>query len=132
MQYGVFYLSLAGVTDNAFRFCFTPDESRPLLGLEQMFFNEQRGWNGKIRTSKLFIVTDQRQSRLWRSSRNSTISSRRSTIGIKKTRRIEKLLLPPWRKSSRSLLRVTSFHLAHMCDLNVCRFSSFSDQSWDL
>ena len=33
-----------------------------------------------FRISKLFIVTDQRQLRLWRSSRNSTISSRRSMI----------------------------------------------------
>jgi len=35
-------------TDNVFRFCFAPDVSRPLLKLEQMFFNEQRGGNGKI------------------------------------------------------------------------------------
>jgi hypothetical protein len=33
---------------NAFRFCFAPDVSRPLLGLEQRFFNEQLGGNGKI------------------------------------------------------------------------------------
>ena len=31
-----------------FRFCFTPNVSRPLLGLEQRFFNEQLGSNGKI------------------------------------------------------------------------------------
>ena len=37
-----------GATDNAFRFCFAPDVSRPLLGLEQRFFNEQRDWDGKI------------------------------------------------------------------------------------
>ena len=33
-----------------------------------------------FRISKLFVVTDQRQFRLWRSSQNSTISSRRSMI----------------------------------------------------
>ena len=33
-----------------------------------------------FRISKLFIVTDQRQLRLWRSSRNSMISSHRSMI----------------------------------------------------
>jgi hypothetical protein len=42
----VFVLPWSGATDNVFRFCFTPDVSRPLLGLEQMFFNEQLGWNG--------------------------------------------------------------------------------------
>ena len=84
-----------------------------------------------FRISKLFIMTDQKQFRLWRSSRNSTISSRKSMIGTKKTRRIEKMPVPPWRTSSRSRLRVTSFHLAHMCDLNVCLFS-FCDRSWDL
>ncbi len=84
-----------------------------------------------FRISKFFIVTDQRQFRLWRSSRNSTISSRRFMIGTKKTRRIDKSLVLPWRRSSRSRLRVMSFHLAHMCDLNVCLFS-FSDRSWDL
>jgi len=35
-------------TDDVFRFCFAPDISRPLLELEQTFFNEQRGGNGKI------------------------------------------------------------------------------------
>ncbi len=35
-------------TDNVFRFCFTPDVSRPLLGLEQRFFNERLGQNSKI------------------------------------------------------------------------------------
>ena len=79
-----------------------------------------------LRISTLFIVADQRQFQLWQSSRNSTISSHRSMIGTKKRRRIEKLLMPPWRRSSRSHLRVTSFHLVHMCDLNVCLFS-FSD-----
>ncbi len=76
-----------------------------------------------FRFSKLSIVTDRRQFQLWQSSRNLTISSRRSMIGTKKTRRIEKLLVPPWRRSLRSHLRVMSFHLRHMCDLNVCLFS---------
>jgi len=84
-----------------------------------------------FRISKFFIVTDQRQFQLWQSSRNLTISSRRSMIGTKKTRRIEKSLMPPWRRSLRSCLKVMSFHLAHMCDLNVC-FLFFSDRSWDL
>jgi len=84
-----------------------------------------------FRISKLFIVADERQSQLWWSSQNSTISSRRSMIWMKKTRRIEKLLVPPWRRSSRSHLKVTSFHLVHMCNLNVCLFC-FSDWSWDL
>jgi hypothetical protein len=44
-------------------------------------------------------------------------------IGKKKMRRIEKLLVPPWRRSLRSHLGVTRFHLVHMCDLNVCLFS---------
>ena len=35
-------------TDNMLRFCFAPDVSRPLLELEQRFFNEQRGGNGKM------------------------------------------------------------------------------------
>jgi len=48
MQYGVFFLPDQGATDRAFRFCFAPDVSRPLLGLEQRFFNEQSGLNGKI------------------------------------------------------------------------------------
>jgi hypothetical protein len=45
-----FLSSLPGelATDNAFRFCFAPDVSRPLLELEQKFFNEKRGGNGKI------------------------------------------------------------------------------------
>jgi hypothetical protein len=36
------------LTNNAFRFCFAPDVSRPLLELEQKFFNEQRDVHGKI------------------------------------------------------------------------------------
>jgi hypothetical protein len=55
MQYGVFYHSLYTAcqcttlaTNNVFRFCFAPDISRPLLELEQMFFNEQHCGNGKI------------------------------------------------------------------------------------
>ena len=45
-----FVISLHGMleTDNVFRFCFAPDVSRPLLELEQRFFNEQHGGNGKI------------------------------------------------------------------------------------
>jgi len=81
--------------DNAFRFCFAPDVSRPLLELEQRFFNEQLGGNGKISKLFKFIVTDQRQFQLWQSSQNLMISSLRSMIGKKKTRRIEKLLMPP-------------------------------------
>ncbi len=90
---------------------------RKLTGMVRLF-----------RISKLFTVTDQRQFRLWRSSRNSTISSHRSMIGTKRTRRIDNLLVPPWRRSLKSRLKVTSFHLRHMCDLNVCLFS-FSDRS---
>jgi len=30
----------------SYRFCFTPDFARPLLGLEQRFFNEKRAGNG--------------------------------------------------------------------------------------
>ena len=41
-------LPSSGTTDNVFRFCFTPDVSRPLLGLEQRFFNEQLGGNSEI------------------------------------------------------------------------------------
>ena len=52
MQYGAFNPSftLHGTlaTDNALRFCFAPDISRPLLELEQRFFNKQHGGNGKI------------------------------------------------------------------------------------
>ena len=33
---------------NAFRFCFEPDVSRPLLELEEKFFNEQRAGNGNL------------------------------------------------------------------------------------
>jgi hypothetical protein len=36
------------ITDNALRFCFEPDVSRPLLPLEVKFFNENRAWNGKF------------------------------------------------------------------------------------
>ena len=43
-----FILSLHDATDDAFRFCFALNASRPLLGLEQKFFNEQCGGNGKI------------------------------------------------------------------------------------
>jgi len=84
-----------------------------------------------LRISTLFFMTDQRQCQLWQSSWNLMISSRRSTIGKKITRRIEKLLMPPWRRSSRIHSRVTNFHPVHMCDLNVC-FFFFSNWSWDL
>jgi hypothetical protein len=50
------------------------------------------------------------------------ISSHKSMIGKKETKRIEKLLMPPWRRNSESHLRVTIFHLVHTCDLNVCFF----------
>jgi hypothetical protein len=43
-----FILLLHGATDNVFRFCFAPHVSRPLLELEQRFFNERRGGNGKL------------------------------------------------------------------------------------
>jgi len=36
------------------RFCFAPNLSRPLLELEERFFNEQRAGNGVL---KLFIVS---------------------------------------------------------------------------
>jgi hypothetical protein len=48
MQYGAFILPSYGVADNASRFCFAPDVARPLLELEQTFFKEQHGGNGKI------------------------------------------------------------------------------------
>ena len=48
MLYGVYYHHGALATNDVFRFCFAPDVSRPLLELEQRFFNEQRGGNGKI------------------------------------------------------------------------------------
>ena len=46
----IFIIPLDGAlaTNNVFRFCFAPDVSRPLLELEQMFFNEQHARNGKI------------------------------------------------------------------------------------
>jgi len=44
----IIYLHGGLATDDVFRFCFAPDISRPLLKLEQTFFNEQRGGNGKI------------------------------------------------------------------------------------
>jgi hypothetical protein len=72
--------------------------------------------------STLFFATNQRQFQLWQSSRNSTISSHRSMIGKKKTKKIEKSLMLPWRRNSRSHLRVTIFHHVHMCNLNVCLF----------
>ena len=40
-------LPSSGIIDNVSRFCFTPDVCRPLLGLEQRFFNEQLGRNSK-------------------------------------------------------------------------------------
>jgi len=40
----------------------------------------------------------------------------------KEDKEIEKLLVPPWRRSLRSHLRVIIFHLAHMCSLNVGLF----------
>jgi hypothetical protein len=43
-----FIFLLHGATDNMFRLCFAPDVSRPLLELEQRFFNEQHGGNGKL------------------------------------------------------------------------------------
>jgi hypothetical protein len=45
-----FIMPLRGAlaTNNASRFCFAPDVSRPLLELEQMFFDGQRGGNGEI------------------------------------------------------------------------------------
>jgi hypothetical protein len=50
MQYGAFYHIFTWCTGDwdVFRFCFAPDVSRPLLELERMFFNEQRGGNSKI------------------------------------------------------------------------------------
>ena len=80
-----------------------------------------------LRIPALFIMTDLRQFRLWQFSQNLMISSRRSMIGKKTTRRIEKLLVPPWSRSLRSHLRVTIFHLVHMCGLNVCVFFFFSN-----
>jgi len=32
------------------------------------------------------------------------------------------LLVPLWRRNSRSRSRITIFHLVHMCNLNVCLF----------
>jgi len=43
-----FVFPLHEVTDDVFRFCFAPDVSRPLLGLEQSFFNEQCAGNGRV------------------------------------------------------------------------------------
>jgi len=88
--------------------------------------NNVAGMVRSLRISKLFIMTDQGQLQLWPSSQNLMISSHRSMIGKRETRRIEKLLVPPWRRSLRNHLRVTIFHLVHMCNLNVCLFS-FSD-----
>ncbi|KAF8325361.1 hypothetical protein F5887DRAFT_1202439, partial [Amanita rubescens] len=51
-------LPLCGsATDNVFRFCFAPDVSRPLLELEQRFFNEQYCGNGKITVPVVAIFT---------------------------------------------------------------------------
>jgi len=72
--------------------------------------------------SLLIFVNDQQQFQLWRSSWNSMISSCRSMIEKKKTKRIEKLLVPPWRRNSRGHLSITNFHLLHMRNLNVCIF----------
>ena len=93
--------------------------------------NNVAGMVRLLRISKLFIVINQRKPPLWRSSWNLMISSHRSMIGKKKMRKIEKLLVPPWRRSLRGHLRVTIFHLVHMCNLNVCPFS-FSNWSRDL
>ena len=84
-----------------------------------------------LRIFRLFIVTDQRQFLLWWSSQNLMISSHRSMIGKRKTKRIEKLLVPPWRRNLSGRSKVTNFHLLHMCDLNVCLFF-FSNWSWGL
>ena len=49
MRFGACYpLPWCSLSDNAFRFCFEPDVSRPLLGLEKKFFNEQRAGNGNL------------------------------------------------------------------------------------
>jgi len=53
MRYGAYLLSLYNTvchlaTDDAFRFCFAPNISRPLLELEMRFFNEQFSGKGKI------------------------------------------------------------------------------------
>ena len=84
-----------------------------------------------FRISRLFIITDQRQLQLWQFSQSLMISSHRSMIGKKKTKRIERLHVPPWRRSLKSHLGITIFHQVHMCNLNVCLFF-FSDQSWYL
>jgi hypothetical protein len=44
----VWILACSGSTNNASRFCFAPNVSRPLLELEESFFNEQLGSNGEI------------------------------------------------------------------------------------
>jgi len=127
-------LPWSGTTDNVFRFCFTPNVSRPLMGLEQRFFNEQVGGNSMV------VCNLRIPHRDWPEHKvpvvaiftNSTISSRKSMIRTKTRRRIYKSPVLPWRISSRSRLRLTSFHPAHMCDLNVYLVLSFSGRSWDL
>ena len=39
-------VTLLSILTLSYRFCFTPDSSRPLLELEQRFFNEKRAGNG--------------------------------------------------------------------------------------
>ena len=41
-------LSSYDSSENAFRFCFEPDVSRPLLELESTFFNNPCAGNGKL------------------------------------------------------------------------------------
>jgi len=50
MSSGTFYRLpyFQGRGDNALRFCFEPNVSRPFLPLEAKFFDEDRAWNGKL------------------------------------------------------------------------------------
>ena len=63
-------LSSYDSSENAFRFCFEPDVSRPLLELESTFFNNQRAGNGKLVSNPIFFATDHMQFQLWQSSQN--------------------------------------------------------------
>ena len=137
MQYGVFYHTF---TWNMEHWQLTIHSGFVSL---RMYLAHYWNWNRcssmtsvagmvkSLRTSALFLVADQRQFQLWQFSQNLMISSHKSMIGKKETKRIEKLHMPPWRRNSESHLRVTIFHLVHMCDLNVC-FFFFSHGSWDL
>ncbi|KAF8152418.1 hypothetical protein B0H34DRAFT_800853 [Crassisporium funariophilum] len=71
-----------GSGDEAHRFCFNPDVARPLLPLEEKFFNEGRSWN--VPVVAIFMKFDDLIKQVYIRGQDKTENTKKALVTLEK------------------------------------------------